>query len=908
MPFSVCSVDMGISTGTKLGPYVVQDTLGRGGMGIVYRATDVRLGRDVAIKVLSENFTSDPERLARFEREARVLASLNHPRIANIYDVERTGSEPFLVLEYVPGDTLAESMARHRLDVEDSLQIMLQVAEALEAAHEAGVIHRDLKPANIKITPDGRVKVLDFGLAKSLRGEISTPQKSDSLSPTMTAVTNAGMLLGTAAYMSPEQARGLPLDKRTDIWSFGMVLFECLTGHRFCQGESIPDILSSVLNKAPDWDSLPAETPAAIRKLLQRCIERDRTRRLRDMGEARILIGDCLTKPAETSELTVSSRKAASRRVIVWLSAGALGLMLLGAAWISWRAARPARPSVMQFTVDLGSIPELTRPQAANVIVSSDGSRLVYRGRGPDGIVLYTRPFDEQEAVALAGTEGAENPFFSPNGEWIGFFAGGKLKKIPTKGGTASVLCDAPSTRGGSWGDDGNIIAALSNGAGLSRIPSEGGPVHQLTHLRSGEVTHRWPQVLPGTEAVLFTANTAIGGGFDDATIEFQSLRNGERKTLVRGGHYGRYSASGHLLFVRRRVMYAAPLDLRRMQLTTSPVPVLEEVRSSPVLGSAQMDVSRTGTLVYVNSLPEHGRIAALALTGRISYLSNAAAYFNTVRSSPDGKRLVVDLVENGNLDVWVYEPGRNTINRLTSTHGTDAWPVWTPDGKYLIFGSARHGGVENLYCMRADGAGEPFRLLESANLQVPESVSLDGTQLIYQEKTAQTGADVWTVRIADLASGRPKVGRPERLLGTEADERDAEISPDGRWLAYRSTESGNLHVYVRRFPVGGKWRISTDPAGPPRWSRNRRELFYGTAAGMLITDYSTTEDTFIPGKTRLQTAYKGLNNLSYDIVPGLDSIVLLERQGSSQQSAVLILNFFEKIRRRLETESNRAR
>ena len=889
---------MPLAPGEELGAYQVRAHLGSGGMGDVYLARDVRLGRDVAVKILREGFSNRPERLRRLEREGRALASLNHSSIAHIYGLDQSPSGPLLVLEYVPGETLADLLVRRMLKLADALHIMLQVSQALEAAHESGIIHRDLKPANIKITPEGQAKVLDFGLAKSLRDEDSAAVTA-SLAPTITAsVTDEGVVLGTAAYMSPEQARGLPLDKRTDIWSFGVVFFECLSGHRVFTGDSTLDTLSAVLNKEPNWEALPLGTPTRIRKLLERCLERDRNHRLRDIGEARIAIEDCLARP----ELPASGvRRPLLRMLIPWVTAGALSLLLVGTSWIAWRGRRHPRAPVMQFSVNLGTDPELTRTQASNVIISPDGMRLAFRGNSPAGIVLYTRALEENQALALAGTEGVENPFFSPDGQWIAFFAGGKLKKIPATGGTVSVLCDAPTNRGGSWGDDGNIIAALSNGAGLSRVPAQGGQVQTVTQLRTGEVTHRWPHVLPNAKAALFTANTAIGGGFDDATIDVQPLQMGERKTLVRGGHYGRYADSGHLLFVRRRVLYAAPLDLGRLELTGSPFPLLENVRSSAVLGGAQIDVSRTGTLVYVRGEQSRGTIAALDISGITRVLSKPAEFFSSLRSSPDGKRVSVDLVENGNLDIWVYQLDRNTSTRLTSTPGTDAWPIWTPDGKHIVFSSARHGGAENLYWMAADGAGEPSRLTESKELQRATSISSDGTQLLFEETSAQTGSDIWTVNITEVPGERPRVGRPERLLGTQYDERDAQISPDGRWLAYRSSESGSHHVYVRRFPQGGKMRISAEPAGPPRWSRKKKELFYATASGLLATGYSTASDTFIPGKTNLRVPYQSLSSRSYEIVPADDSVLFLQPEVSDPEStrhATFILNFFDKIGR----------
>jgi serine/threonine-protein kinase len=501
--------------------------------------------------MLPTGFTADAERLARFEREARVLAALNHPHIAAIYGFDEADGVPALVLELVEGPTLADRVATGPILVNEALALARQIADALEASHEKGIIHRDVKPTNIKITPDGVVKVLDFGLAKAFARDGSDRDLSQL--PTVTGgATREGTVLGTVAYMSPEQARGKPVDKRTDIWAFGCVLYEALTARRAFAGATLSDTIAAILEREPKWDALPQMTPASVRRLLERCLEKDTRRRLRDIGDARIELDDALTLPKPD----VASAAAPKHGVRWEIAAAALALLaaISLAGW--WRATRPVPQSLVRLAVDLG--PDAVDPASgAGAILSPDGTRLVYKGRGPrDVMQLFTRAVDQEQAVPVTGSDGVRSPFFSPDGQSVAFFAGAKLKKVSLLGGTPVDLSEAPADRGGSWGDDGYIIAALAGGP-LSRVPANGGPVQVLTDLKQ-DATPRWPQVLPGAQAVVFTASQIVGD-FSNATIEIQSLRTGQRKTLVRGGYYGRYASSGHLLYVRDETVYCSP-------------------------------------------------------------------------------------------------------------------------------------------------------------------------------------------------------------------------------------------------------------------------------------------------------------------------------------------------------------
>jgi predicted Ser/Thr protein kinase len=732
--------------GQTIAHYRITAKLGEGGMGAVYRATDNKLNREVALKVLPPALANDADYLARFQREAQVLASLNHPNIAQIYGVEQDA----IVMELVEGRNLEGP-----IPLEEAISIAKQIAEALEAAHEKGVIHRDLKPANVKITPEGVVKVLDFGLAKAA-AQSATGDSANS--PTLTIrSTQAGMILGTAAYMAPEQARGQAVDRRADIWSFGAVLFEMLTGKMAFPGDNITDILASVVKLEPEWNALPSSTPKHVRTLLRRCLTKDRRLRLQAIGEARI----ALEHPESAGIEPQAGRPPGAR--VYRVVAGIALLAALAAGAIAWRMTRPMQRPLVRLTVEPGAgfVP---MGIGANVILSPDGTRLVYTGRGPDGKVrLYTRPLDQESATPLEGTDGAGMPFFSPDGESVGFFAGGKLRKVFVRGGGAVVLCDAPLPQGGAWGEDGNIIAALASSGGLSRISQNGGAPQPVSQLQK-ELSHRWPQVLPGAEAVLFSAYTA-GIAFDDARIEVQSLRTGRRKTLVRGGTYGRYARSGHLLYVWQGLLFAAPMDLGKLELTGPAASVVDGVTAN-AYGGAPFDISSSGTLVYAKNKAERQNLFWLDSTGRMVPLrAGAAEYAYNLQFSPDGKRLAVVLIEGGNPDIWVYEWERDTMTRLTFTPGFDSFPLWSPDGKHIVFTSARHGGPQNLYWMRADGAGEAVRLTESETAQFPASLSPDGRRVRFTEVNPRTGYDLWTVALEDVESDRPKAGKPEPFL-----------------------------------------------------------------------------------------------------------------------------------------------
>ena len=920
---------MALAAGTRLGPYEILAAIGSGGMGEVYRARDTKLGRDVALKILPDSFVDDPDRVARFRHEAQVLASLNHPHIAAIYGLEEASPSTssgqaavqFLVLELVEGDTLAERLQRGALPVEDTLRFALQIAEALESAHESGIIHRDLKPANIKVTPDGRVKVLDFGLAKTLTGDATVPDLTHSPTVTMGA-TREGMLLGTAAYMSPEQVQGSPADRRADIWSFGAVLYEMLTGKRAFQGKSLSDTLASVLKDEPAWRALPTQTPATVRKLLRHCLRKDRKQRLQAIGDARIAVEEVLADalPGASQGEDASAPSAGSRlSILSW--AAAAGLLAIVAAigwWTAWRSTRPADHPLLRLSVDLG--PDAMTGINLTAAISPDGTRLAFPARGPDGKThLATRLLDQPQATLLSGTEGAADPFFKPDGQWIGFFAGGKMKKVSVRGSAVITLCDAPDARGAAWGEDDNIIATLHStaGIGLSRVPTAGGPPQAVTNpAEKGEATHRWPQILPGGQAVLFMGNKTAST-YDDSNIEVLSLKTGTVKVVQRGGYFGRYLAtsngSGYLVYIHERTLFGVPFDLDRLEVRGTPVPLLEDVAGNSGTAGGQLDFSHNGTFVYLSGKSSTGTwtIAWLDSTGKTQPLLAAPGMYLDPRFSPDGKRLAF----SNNTDIEIYDWGRQARTRLTFTaQAVNLGPVWTPDGKRIVFESQGTSKF-SLQWIRADG-GEAQSLLESKSRLMPYSFSPDGKRLAFSEQNAETWMDLWTLPLDTSDPEQPKPGKPELFLRTPFAEQEPAFSPDGRWIAYTSTESGRLEVYVRPFPAGGpagsgRSMISTGGGRLPIWSRNGRELFYeGLDNRIMAVAYTAKGDSFAAGKPGpwSNTQFADIDApWNLDLAPDGKRFVVavLPRADSAGEPkasvhVTFLLNFFDEVQRRI--------
>jgi serine/threonine-protein kinase len=874
-----------MSPHSTIAHYRIIGKLGAGGMGEVWRATDTKLGRDVAIKILPETFAADPDRMARFSREAQVLASLNHPNIAAIYGVE----ERALVMELVEGPTLADRIARGAIPLEESLPIARQIADALEYAHDHSVIHRDLKPANIKITPDGRVKILDFGLAKALSTEAAAGDPASSPTLTMRA-TMAGTVMGTAAYMSPEQARGHDVDRRADIWAFGVVLYEMLTGRRPFAGATISDTLASVLKEEPDWERLPSQ----VRRLLRLCLAKDPRRRLRDVGDARALIDDAPDPQAA----------APARRGVPQWVAGLLAAALLATGVFLWRATRPQSRPLMRLNVDLGA--GAVAGSYTTVCISPDGTRLAYSVRDANGgQQLATRLLSQSKATVLPGTIDATDPFFSPDGESIGFFAEGRLKTVSVQGGAPITLASAPSSRGGSWSSDGTILAALSL-TGVARVPASGGTPQLLTKLEeTGQFSHRWPQVLPGGKAVLFSAG--VPGNFEDASIEVVSLTTGQQTTVLRGGFFGRYLPGGYLVYMHQGTLYGIGFDLSRMSVRGSAVQLLDDVAPNPTGGSAQIDFSQTGAVVYLtgSGAMQSRRLAWLDSSGAIQPLAAQAGPYLTPSVSPDGSQVALWGAQGGPLDLWAYDWQRNLMSRLTFGAQTSRTPVWAPDGKHIAFASPGFIGW-----VRADGAGGEQRLLETASLALPASISPDGRRLAYYQFTSKSDFDIWTVSL-DLADpDHPKAGKPELFLGTPAAERNPAFSPDGRWIAYDSSESGHYEVNARPFPPGSaKRQVSAGGGQFPSWSRDGRRLFYETMDGqIMVADCTVKGDSFEAGRPRLWSPRRVPSTSPYpNLSPHPDGkrfLVFADPAGSADAvgsvHATFLLNFIDELKRRI--------
>jgi len=918
---------VGLTPGQRLGTYDVVAPLGAGGMGEVWRATDTRLGRDVALKLLPVSFASDPDRLARFEREAKLLAALSHTHIAGLYALEeatlegRTSPVRFLAMELAEGEDLAERLRRGAIPVDDAIAIARQIAEALEAAHEKGIVHRDLKPANVKLSPEGHVKVLDFGLAKAWGNDgDAAPEISDgSRSPTLARTgTAAGLILGTAAYMSPEQARGKPVDKRADVWSFGVLLFEMLTGKRLFDGETVSDVLAAVLTREPQWNELPAATPPSVRRLLRLCLERNPTNRLHDIADARLALDEALRGVPEDGAAAVATRVAPiGRRALPWAAAGALALLLVLDRWAPWRpvtgAAKPVRLSI-ELGADV-SIATTGFGMGTTAILSPDGSLLAFvsqRSAGGRPQQLYVRRLEELSASPLPGTENARNPFFSPDGQWLGFFAGGKLKKIAVTGGAAVTLCDAPDDRGGTWTSGDTIVLAPEARAGLSRVSAAGGALEVVTKpdLTAGEITHRWPQALPGGRGVVYTTHNQVGD-FEGASIVVQPLPSGPRRVVQREGYHGRYLASGHLVYMHEGTLFAAPFDAGRLERGGPSVPVLQGVTSAAGFAGAQFAASDRGTLVCLlgQSAGADVSIQWLHREGQPQPLRALARRYRNIRFSPDGRQLAMDIQDGKQLDLWVYEWTRDTLSRLTFDPATDQMPVWTPDGRGIAFASDRADKATlNLYGQRADGTGEAQRLTESKNPQWPTSWHPTGKFVAFTEQNPQTSNDVIILPVeGDETSGwRP--GKPVPFLNSPAVETHAAFSPDGRWLAYQSNEGGGAEVYVRPFPgPGGKWQISTGGGRYAAWSRAGKELFYQADDGSIwVATYVVEGNSFRADKPRERSPERILPLWTairaFDIHPDGERLAVLRTPAEDtvvkRDHVVLMLNFFDELRR----------
>ena len=896
--------------GTTLAHYRITAALGAGGMGEVWRATDEKLGREVALKVLPEEFAQDPERMARFEREAKVLASLNHPNIATLYGLEtaipsgtetetgtETGSGPkpqvpgpttFLVMELVEGEDLSERIKRGPVPVDEAIPIALQIAEALEAAHEAGIVHRDLKPANIKLTEDGVIKVLDFGLAKAW--ETESGDSSLSLSPTVTRhATVEGVILGTAAYMSPEQARGKKVDRRADIWSFGVVLWEMLTGQKLFAGDTVSDVLASVLKDAPDLEAVPSSTPKALRRLLARCLAKEPKNRLQWIGDARLDLVE-----AQGPEVPDLEQPEVGVRLVrgksVWLAWLAAAVALVAAAVFWLRPTAGPEPPLTRFSLGLGSTRTMSFIDQPIIAFSPDGRTLAMAATDADSArdVIILRHLDENESEQLDGTVGTGEMFFSPDGASIAFFADGKLKRASVHGGSVATIADAPTPRGGVWLPDGTILFSPEYDTGLWRVADSGGTPELLLDVEAelGERTFRFPHATPDGEIVLFTVGALDSpNDYEDAAIAVYSLKTGARRTVIERATMARFAGRDRIVFARAGDLYAIDFDPDRLETVGEAVPVIEDVGGDPSSGAGYFTIAANGNIAWLAGAvtAADSRLTIVDESGAAERLPLSPRGFYQPRFSPDGSRLAFTVGEGYSGvagDVWVYSLASQGLSRLTFG-GNELYPLWTPDGRRIAYLS--YTNEAGIFAKAADGSSSEERLTPSDTTALfPQSFSPDGRTLAYTRLGATN--DIYLI----------SQGEEARLFEQMAS--CADISPDGRWIAYSSPGSGVSSVYVRPLEGEGKWQVSPNLGAYARWSGDGRRLFYidiGLPKRPLMVVDVAPSDRFQIGPPRVVLENLGgafvtstAPALNWDVSPSGDRFVFVEFERRAQAAA----------------------
>ncbi|MBI4474811.1 MAG: serine/threonine-protein kinase [Acidobacteria bacterium] len=894
---------MSIQIGQLLGSYEVTSLLGKGGMGEVYRARDTKLKREVAIKILPDEFSSDPDRVTRFQRVAVVLASLNHPNIAAIHSLEEARGFRYLVLELVDGSTLEERLRRGAIPADEALGIAKHICEAFEAAHDKGIVHRDLKPANVKITPDGKVKVLDFGLAKVRSDQSAATSLSNS--PTMmTAASTPGMILGTAAYMSPEQAKGKEADRTSDVWAFGCVLYEMLTGHVAFEGETVGEILAGILKGEPDWKQLPANTSQGIRRLLRRCLQKEPKLRLHDIADVRLEIEDALSGH---ELLSMPVQPVASRKTrALWFAAGTAVAAVLVATFFIWRGAHTATPTAVAGAPRRFVINVPLGEQMSGLAISPDGEQLVYASRafgksvnpfdqaGNKASRLYQRRLDEFEARPLAGTEGASDPFFSPDGQWVGFFAENKIKKVALSGGVPVTVCDAQRALvGASWAGD-TIIFSSDINTGLMQVSAAGGEPKVLTRPArdKGEVGHFWPHVLPGGKSIAFSVISEEG-----LHIAVLSLATGQWRRLI-AGRQPRYLSTGHLLFAQADSLFAVPFDINRLELTGAPVPLIENLSNGVLFGEpiVYFTVSINGSLAYVPNAISKEQLVWVDRVGKITAVRDEPAFeYIYPRLSPDGRSLAVG---SNSAQIWIYDLERGTRSRLTRG-GANYLPTWTPDGKRIAFASWV-GGTSEILWRASDLSDQQAPVFVREHREYPAGPfawSSDGRSLVFLEENPTSLADIKVMSVNGTSS---------EIIATPAEDKNAHLSPDSRWIAYSSNEIGQFEVYVRPFGrAGGAITVSTNGGDDPLWSPKGDELFY-IEGNNLMSVPVRIQPTFTIGIPRKLMEWKFPSGYccgrNYDITPDGQRFITsapVEAQAGRVQINV-VLNWFEELQRRV--------
>jgi hypothetical protein len=881
--------------GQSLGRYRIEERIGAGGMGVVYRATDTTLDRSVALKLLPEHCARDADRRSRFEREARLLAALNHRNIAAIYGLETSGDLCFLVLELVPGETLARLLSAKRLDTAEVLQFTRQIAEALEAAHERGIVHRDLKPANVKITPSGELKVLDFGLAKALGSVLNGPDATTALMDE----TQSGMILGTAGYMSPEQARGKPVDKRTDIWAFGCVLYEMLAGRRAFDGDTASDCVAAILGTDPDWTAIGDAVPKNVVKVLRRCLAKDPQHRWRDMGDVLLEMdepsdGRALAEPGAPSARRHASLIGATLLAAVVVTAGTYALV----------EDRRAAPVVTRFTIPM-SPGEVVNPTGTSVRLSADGSQLAWVGVDITGRTqIYVRHLNEFDGKPLEGTASGASPFFSPDNRWVGFAHGSSrtFRKASLSGGAPVIMASFESAGGASWVRPDEIVTAVQYPGPLVRVPAAGGMPAPITKLdpASEEKIHMRPAVLPGGKAVLFEIGAAGMENWDEGRIAVLSLETGERRILIEGGAVPMYSPTGHIVYARDGKLLAVPFDVKRLAVTGPPVTVLSGVFMCINTGTAHYSLAQNGTLAYAPGavLGGYRQLVWVDRQGKEDPLPVPQKAYLHPRLSPDGKRVAVE-VEGPTHDFWSYDFESSVLSKVT-TEGMSHWPLWTPDGSHLTY-RRWLDGTFSMWWMPSDRSTTPERLTDMGKMQSASSWSPDGSVIALTQVNPDTGPDVYVMDISNR--------KPRPFVQTRFAEGSPRFSSDGRYVAYTSNESGRNEIYVQAFPgPGPKVQVSTDGGTDAVWKRNGGELYYRDGDKMMVAAVSTGAVSFAKPRILWTSHYAhglgsvcgapGTTSSNYDVAADGQRFLMIKHKEEAPARINVIVNWTEELKR----------
>jgi len=887
---------MAILSGKRLGPYEILSAIGAGGMGEVYRARDTRLERIVAVKILPDHLSDRAELRERFDREARTVASLNHPHICTLYDIGQQDGIDYLVMEYLEGETLAERLKKGPLPLDQVLQYAIEIADALDKAHRKGITHRDLKPGNIMLTKSG-TKLLDFGLAK-LRGPHAAIANLSALPTEGSGLTAQGTILGTLQYMAPEQLEGKEADARTDIFAFGVLVYEMATGKKAFEGKSQASLIAKILDSdPPPISSLQPMTPPALDRVVKKCLAKEPEKRWQAASD----VCDELKWIAESgaqaglSTAGVTPSPKSRRRRVLWAAASLVAAVVGLTVWSLRPApAIPPRP-VIRFAISLPAGQRLVGLDTPAIALSPDGTRLAYIAAQGSGLPqLYLRAMASPDARPILGTEGATNPFFSPDGQWLGFFTGGKLKKVSVSGGAAVTLGDAVQPQGASWSSQGMIAFGSEPVAVLLKVSDAGGTPQAVTHLEKGETDHDWPEFLPGDKAVLFAAS---GDDRANGQVAIQSLATGVRRNLMEGATHPHYASSGQLVYAHAGSLMAVPFDLQRLALTGTAVPVVEGVVQSTSSGAAQYSFSATGSLVYVAGAVQatvQNRLVWVSRNGAEQPLPAPLREYGIPRLSPDGRRLALGIADQ----VWLYDLSRDALSRFTLEGDQNGAPVWTPDSKRIVFLSTKEG-PQNIFWQLADGSGGLERLTTSEHRQGPTSWSPDGQLLAFVEVNPNKRFEIWVLRMGDR--------KAQPFVQTRFNEGAPRFSPDGRWLAYNSDESGRYEVYVQPYPgPGGKWQISTEGGTEPVWNPNGRELFYRSGDKLMAVDIAN-QAGFAAGRPRklFEGRYGDSPNpvtANYDV--SLDGQRFLMTKESEQSSSVtqinVVLNWFEELKEKV--------